>query len=334
MPDDHIINIIAKDLRGGATTEEMALLQQWLEADPVNRQEYEELAAVWKGSGQLIAGQTFPTDAAWAKLTAKAMARPTAVDEDNAPARKVNLFAGLYRKRAMLAAAVIAVFIIGGFLWNHYRTAWQELTAENNQSLHLPDGSTVQLRKGASIRYPLRFEGTERLVRLSGEAFFNIQRNEHQPFIILTGNAAVKVLGTSFLVNAAKEKDEVIVMTGKVSVASNKEAGRQVELVAGQRTVLQNDQFLQSQVTDSNFIAWNTGLLDFKNAPLEKVLEDLHDYYEVPIGLDSGQQATLSTLGVTVRFDHQPLDQALEEIRLVTGLSMKKEGSKIVFYMK
>ncbi len=330
-PGDHILNLIAKELGGRATAEELSQLKQWLDLDPANRQEYDELLTIWHESFRMTAGQTFSADAAWAKVAARAMPAAPVLSTP----RTINLVSYLYRRRIGVAAAVLAVFIIGGYLWNHYRTSWQELAAaNNNQSLQLPDGSTVLLRKGATIRYPLHFDGEERLIRLSGEAYFKVQRNEHQPFVVVTSKAAVRVLGTSFVVKANNQTDEVIVMTGKVSVINKHKAGKQVELTAGQRTLLQNDQFLQSQVSDSNFIAWNTGLLDFNHTPLEKVLEEMQDYYEVPIALESQQKAAISGLTVTVRFNNQPLEQALEEIRLVTGLNMKKENGKVVFYMK
>jgi transmembrane sensor len=331
IPDDHILNLIAKELSGRATAEEQQQLQQWQELDPSNRKEYEELVTMWKESMRLTADQSFNTARAWNKV--KAAMKPAG--QSQAPARTINFLSSLYYKRLAVAAAILAVFIIGGYLWNHYRNAWEELSAaSNNQSLQLPDGSTVLLRKGATLRYPLHFDGEERLVQLSGEAYFKVERDEHQPFVVVTDHAAVRVLGTSFVVKASDATDEVIVMTGKVSVINKRKAGRQVELTAGQRTLLQNDQFLQSQVSDSNFIAWNTGLLDFKDAPLEKVLQEMEDYYEVPMGVDSQQKAAISGLTVTVRFSNQPLEQALEEIRLVTGLSMKKENGKVVFYMK
>lgn len=331
IPDDYLLNIIAKALSGRATDEEQQQLRQWLESDPANRKEYEELVTVWQESMRLTAEQTFNTDRAWSRVEANM----TPAVQSQPESRKTNLFSILYHKRLAVAAAIIAVFIIGGYLWNHYRNAWQELAAGNkNQSLRLPDGSTVLLRKGATLRYPLHFDGEERLIRLKGEACFNVQKDEHQPFVVVTDQAAIRVLGTTFVVNTNNSTDEVIVMTGKVNVMSKRKAGRQIELTAGQRTLLQNDQFQQTQVTDSNFIAWKTGLLDFKQAPLEKVLEEMQDYYEVPITLDSQQKAVSSALSVTVRFNNQPLEQALEEIRLVTGLSMKKENDKIVFYLK
>lgn len=350
--EDHKMDLIAKALSGRASTVEKQQLQLWIEADPANRQEYEELARIWEESVRLTTTQTFDTEAGWAKLAARVSetddtfyqshlsialkndpvidVAPKVVDlqqKHTAPARR-------YWRPMGIAASILAVGIVGWIWWGQSsEPAWSTITADHNQTFHLADGSSVKMRKGATLYYQEKFEGAERQVKLSGEAFFNVHRDEAHPFVIVTDHAAIKVLGTSFLVNTSAAKDEVIVVTGRVSVASKNNQQKKVEISAGQRALLQRDEFEQTAVTDSNFIAWNTGLIEFKNTPLEKALNDLSDYYEVPIELDSHNIAPGST-AVTARFDHLSLEQALGEISLFTGLSMKKEGSKIIFYMK
>lgn len=350
--EDHKMDLIAKVLSGRATPVEKQQLQQWIEAGPANRQEYEELARIWEESVHLATAQSFDTEAGWAKLAA----RVSEVDDTlyqkqvsvalkndqvtGAVAEVVDLQQNYtmptkrYRWPLAIAASLLAVGIIGWIWWGQSSgPAWNIITADHHQTIQLADGSTVKMRKGASLHYLEKFEGNERQVKLAGEAFFDVHRDEAHPFVIVTDNAAIKVLGTSFLVNTSSGKDEVIVVTGRVSVASKNNKEKKVEIRAGQRALLQHDEFEQTAVTDSNFIAWNTGLIQFQDTPLEKALEDLSDYYEVPIELDSHNIAPGSN-AVTARFDHLSLEQALGEISLFTGLSMKKEGSKVVFYMK
>lgn len=350
--EDHKMDLIAKVLSGRATAVEKQQLQQWMEAEPANRQEYEELARIWEESVHLASAQSFDTETGWAKLAARVNeAGDTQAQQQVSIALKNDLAAGniaadadtrekpaapikRYRWAIPIAASLLAVGIIGWIWWGQSSgTAWKTLTAEHNQTFQLADGSSVKMRKGATLFYQEKFEGNERQVKLSGEAFFDVRRDEAHPFVITTDNAAIKVLGTSFLVNTSSGKDEVIVVTGRVSVASKNNSQKKVEITAGQRALLQRDEFEQTAVTDSNFIAWNTGRIEFQNTPLEKALEDLSDYYEVPIELDSHNIAPGSN-AVTARFDQLTLEQALGEIALFTGLSMKKEGSKIIFYMK
>lgn len=312
-----------------ATPEEAEELQQWLQTDAINRQEYDDMARIWQKSGPLLANPEFNTDIAWSKLDNKiALVSPR-------PQRQFhNVISYLFANSKRVAAAVVIFTIValGGYWW-YKQSQWQTFTAANkNETLTLPDQSVVLVRKGSSISYPKSFNAKERRVQLTGEAFFKVQHNEAQPFLVTTGNAEVKVLGTSFLVNSNPSADEVVVETGKVNVTDKKSSQNQVTLTKGQRAVLSNERFYQEQVTDSNYIAWNTGQLVFNNTALPKVLEDITHFYGTQVELAPALQSAAAAIQITVEFKDQPLEQVLEEIRLITGFTLKKEKDKAVFY--
>lgn len=324
--NDHIVSLIAKQLQGVATPEEAKELQQWLHSDAACRQQYDDMARIWQKSGPILANPAFNTDIAWAKLD------HTIGQMDPRPSQPFHtIISYLFTKKAAAAVVVFAMVAIGGFYWYKQRQ-WQTFTAANkNETLTLPDQSVVLVRKGSSLIYPKAFNDNERRVQLTGEAFFNVQPNEAQPFLVTTDHAEVKVLGTSFLVNSNSATDEVVVVTGKVNVTNKKSNQHQV-ILKGQRAVLSNERFYQEQVTDSNYLAWETGQLVFNNTAFPKVLEDLSHFYNTRVELAPSLQSSAASIQITVHFKDQPLEQVLEEMRLITGLSLKKEKDKVVFY--
>ena len=84
----------------------------------------------------------------------------------------------------------------------------------------LPDGSIVNLNSQSTLIFPKEFSDTIRQVELSGEAFFDVVRDESKPFIVKTNNLETKVLGTTFNVRAFSDESEINVslVTGKVMV--------------------------------------------------------------------------------------------------------------------
>jgi len=326
--NEHIIALIAKTLQGVATQQETEELQLWLNADTTHQEMYNELAVIWQKSAAVLAKPHFNAQAAWALLDQKIAA------SRNQPGRQSGSVVALLfsSKKAAAVLVLVTAAALAGFWWfNH--TPWQTLTAtSNNQQVILADESVVMLRKGSSISYPKTFDKKQRLVKLTGEAYFQVHHNNQQPFIINTPHSEVKVVGTSFLVNSQEKQDEIVVVTGKVNVKDNNGQDNQVLLSPGQRVVLQQDHFYKNEVTDSNFIAWKTGLLNFKNAPIHKILQDVSDYYGVTVTLDAAAENTTTSLNF--RFENQPLNQVLDEIKAVTGLEMKKVGDKIIFYRK
>ncbi len=91
---------------------------------------------------------------------------------------------------------------------------------ERSYQVALSDGSTVTLEPNSSIRYPQVFAAHQRVVELSGEAFFNVRKDPSKPFIVYSDEIVTKVLGTSFRITAFDDREEIVVAvkTGKVSV--------------------------------------------------------------------------------------------------------------------
>lgn len=327
---DHIITLIAKQLQGWATPQEAEELQQWLQSDAGRRQEYDEMVMIWQKSGPLLANDLpFNTAAAWEKLDDR-IAQTSARAQK--PFQHVVSFLFSGTRRAVAAIAILAVIALGGYWW-YKQAQWQHFAATNaNETIMLPDRSVVLVRRGSSIKYLKSFDSKERRVQLKGEAFFTVQHNEALPFLVITDNAEVKVLGTTFLVNSYEVFVNVAVVTGKVNVTYKYtvESNNQITLNKGQQVLLARGRFHRSPVTNANFMAWATGQLVFNNTPLPEVLEDLSRYYGARVELAPELQN--ANIQVTVEFKQQPLEQVLEELRLITGLQLKKVNDKTIFY--
>jgi len=326
--NEQIAAIIGKKLEGQASAEELEQLQLWLSSGEGNSHEYDLLVKIWDESPRVLSRPAFNTEAAWTKVDAQIGA--DYANKANGAARVIPL----PLRRAVAVAAVIIVVAAGGWLWNKNNHRWHRFEAvAANQSIQLPDGSVVELRKGSRLEYPPVFNAAQREVRLEGEAFFSVQQNEHQPFQINTLHARVEVLGTSFLVRSEDARDEVVVATGAVSVTDKGQSLNRVVLKAGQKVVLEQDHFKEDRVMDSNYLAWKTGVLEFKATPLAVALSDIARFYNTPLSLAEGQEAASKT-ALTVRFENESFESVLEELKQVTGLQVKKENGKTFLYQK
>jgi ferric-dicitrate binding protein FerR (iron transport regulator) len=235
-------------------------------------------------------------------------------------------------KRAMAAASIVlALGAAGWWIRLHSGAAQTTVFAGTvNQAVTLPDGSLVHLRKGATLSYPASL--TDRTVELSGEAFFEPKADAITPFRIRTGHALFQDLGTSFLVRAEPSGDELTVITGKVKFSDKANPSNSLILTAGQKALLSAGGFTGiTQASDPNVLAWKTGVLDFKDQPLSNVAADIADYYQTAIAIDPSLAEKAATIKVTARFERQPLKEVLEEVRLMTGLSTRKEKDTFVF---
>lgn len=154
-------------------------------------------------------------------------------------------------------------------------------------SLLLADGTKVWLNSETVLRYPVQFAGNERKVELTGEAFFEVTRNESAPFIVESGGQVIKVLGTEFNISSYKE-DPIIYTTlvkGNVEVfIKNKPEINQL-LVPNEQSSLDKVgmQISKQKVDPYLYIAWKEGRFVFEDQNLGEIMKTLSKWYNVDV---------------------------------------------------
>lgn len=211
---------------------------------------------------------------------------------------------------------------------------YTEVRVENGErkELRLPDQTKVVLNAGSYIRYPARFDGRTRLVEIDGEAFFEVKRNETKPFIVRTGAADVKVLGTSFDVKAyaADEQVCVSVRSGKVQVDMPQASMR---LVPDEQLVIDKEkgEFQKRNEDVGRVTAWMQGGLYFNKTPIRSVARELERRYNCTIEFASSGPYEEYIYG---EHDNKSLESVLKSIRHSTRIDYRKENGKIILYKK
>ena len=188
---------------------------------------------------------------------------------------------------------------------------WVSVATVSGQlkDVYLPDSTLVSMAGNSTLRYDVKKYGKERrVVEMTGKAFFQVKRNEARPFSVHTAMTEVTVLGTSFQVSEQPDMTEVDVVTGKVRFAAGKEP-EPVILTAGMSASYSNEKkeidILKEE--NPNHLSWKTKQLRFNDTPLEKVIRDLNEYYQVEITnkVDSPDSR------LTATFNDLPLDEVL-----------------------
>jgi transmembrane sensor len=178
----------------------------------------------------------------------------------------------------------------------------------------LPDGTKVWLNAETSLRYPTIFTGPERTVDLTGEAYFEVAKNAAQPFIVRSGQATVKVLGTHFNIMAYKDEPftKTTLAEGSVAMAGN---GAQVILKPGQGGIISdgsNSVSVAAADVDLD-LAWKNGQFYFNKTELSAIMKQLARWYDLEIRY-AGQIPAKRFVGKISRYTN--LSEVLDVLRL------------------
>ncbi|NRF40385.1 FecR family protein [Pedobacter foliorum] len=199
------------------------------------------------------------------------------------------------------AAACLVLLGIGGyFLAGPLGVTRQATTTVNamiektnprgiRSRIMLPDSSVVYLGAGSSISFPERFAVKERMLTLTGEAFFEVSKNPERPFVIYTDKIRTTVLGTSFKITAFKgDPLSVEVATGKVRVSRMERGKGATELAVlipgeGIRWDGKSEKAVAISADIRAVKGWATGEISFRNRSLAQIAAELENWYDVDI---------------------------------------------------
>jgi len=151
-------------------------------------------------------------------------------------------------------------------------------------SVRLSDGTMVWLNAASSIRFPATFTGSERLVEVTGEAYFEVAQDASRVFKVNVNDMQVMVLGTHF--NVMAYEDEKMIKTtlleGAVKVSRQHQA---VVLKPGQQAQSGASGAIQlaSGVDVNEVVAWKNNLFWFENADIRNVMRQVARWYNVEV---------------------------------------------------
>lgn len=331
MNQDQYTVLLYKNLSGDIDEQEKQLLDRWLAESPDHQLIAQSVAEAWQLSGNYTSDIAIDLDAEFAFLESRIEAAETPAKPTKA---KVVTMPSSRSKWLKVAAAVLFL-IAAGVVFQYFSTQnppsaqWTSLKTRPHQTQHftLADGSKVWVNENSIVEYPTVFEGAERRIKLSGEAFFDVTKNPEKPFIIETQQAAVTVLGTSFNVNAYAENEQVTVAvkSGKVQLAAAKD-GQKLVLQANEKGILDFNSHTLQQISDANLndLAWQSRKLRFKDTPLKTVLADIATYYEIDIELSN--HAMMSNCPFSNTLDSKGLTDALNAVAGVFGMEVEQLG--------
>lgn len=196
----------------------------------------------------------------------------------------------------------------------------------------LPDGTAVWLNSGSSLRYPTLFNGSERIVEISGEAYFEVAKDSRKPFkvkINLPGGEweEVEVLGTHFNINAYYDEPVIKTTLFEGSVKVNR-SGRSSYIKPGQQS--QSSPSDQIKIVDNanleEVIAWKEGRFQFENADIHYVMRQLARWYDIEV---SYSQNISKHFDGTIPRDSNLLN-VLNMLELTGEVNFKVEGKKVL----
>lgn len=328
--DDSIFELVVRSFSGGLNSDEAERLQKWINEDISNHAEYNDYQEIWKRSGSLKMASQIDVSGSLSKTK-------KLIDIHNWKRRLIPVL-------VQIAAIFILAFLLSVVYYNFFVSksvvkpeslVFQQVRAAfgTQTQLELPDGTIVFLNSGSTLRFPYSFNGMEtRNVELVGEGYFSVKKNSEQPFVVTTNKFQVRVLGTTFNVNAYPNNptNTIALVEGSIQLS------RRGEIEIADSLKMKENQVCVYNQSNGNFnirdekhlapyLAWTEGKIVFFNDNVITVIEKLENWYNVEIEIGDKR---IEKYRFTGTFINEPLEQVLNFLSLTSRMQYKMFPAK------
>ena len=187
-------------------------------------------------------------------------------------------------------------------------------------SVELSDGTRVKINAATSLRYPVTFDREKREVYLSGEAYFEVEKDTDRPFYVVTDAMRIRVYGTSFNVNTYGEKVQTVLVKGRIGI-QGKNSSWEYEVNPSELAEFGRDgKFVGIRKVDTEmYTGWKDGVLIFENESLEHIMNVLALWYDVDVVFQNPELKQYNFGGYLKKYEN--IDVILDAISRIVGVT-------------
>lgn len=276
-------NLLARIFNDEASNEEKAQLELWKQEGVDNLNALQDMSVIWEDSNGLKDYQEFDENRAWQKLNSAIVS-----EELKTPVQKNNTYS-IVRRLMPLAASLLLLVAVGigikSYLGGDTLSEPTSFAANamEKQDVLLSDNSKILLDRNSTLEVLSDFTD-ERLVSLSGRAYYEVESDVENPFTINTNHGDVTVVGTEFTLSTTPEKTELFLYEGRVNYTHK---GKVIELKPSEAILVENGEILKYRFNKQNGKSWITDKLVFEGATISEVFKTLETHYGIKISSNS-----------------------------------------------
>lgn len=330
--NDHIEDLMIRLFENDLDVSGRKELEEWISLSPENRKCFEEEQEIWFSAEDNEILSRYDKEKAFEVFRQ----RVAASSASNRHWRHLRVW-----MRYAAGLVIIGVLVLTAFFYSRNRMASRfvdvviEAPRGGLAKLSLPDGSQVWLNSNSKIIYSQGFGITDRKLRLIGEGYFKVKRNQKLPFSISSGNLLIHDLGTQFNVrNYSSDAEAEITLTeGKVSFQDLRNIKTVYYLQPNQKAVIAKASGIV-KLKNCDAVAnsqWTTGQLIFDGHSMQYLIQTLERSYNVKINVMNPAVMRCHFYGDFLRHD-QSLNEVLRALSSTGKFRYRIQGNQVTIY--
>jgi ferric-dicitrate binding protein FerR (iron transport regulator) len=336
------LSIVVRYIEGGASPEEILIIERWISLSEKNRTEYSKLKRAWELASASAGLRSWNAQKRKEEFLKKIIGEQSTVSFRirKSLRGRHNIITDIMK----YAAVIIIVAGITGILILRRDTSPEKpgfttITAARGSKTEmvLPDGSKLWMNAGSRIRYSNSYDKITRELFLEGEGYFEVARNNGKPFRVHAGELVIEATGTAFNVKAYPDENviETTLVEGSVTISSDRNRENKISLWPNEQV-----NFYRTGTgnrDEGNFVimkgikpdlntSWINDQLIISNETLESIVVKLGRKYDMEFHFDDNSLKELRYTGV---LNNETIEQILDILKISSPLDYRIEKREI-----
>ena len=310
-------NTLIRFLKCESSTEEENSVMDWVNANPNNRKQFEDLRKIFN---------------------AVVLNTEIEVKQSTIAARKprVRVSHVIAFAATIAALAFVAAYSIFSHRISSLLTQTMSISVPVGQRMNvlLPDSTNVWLSGGTTISYPAVFAANTREVRIDGEALFDVRHNPAKPFIVNTFAYSVEVLGTKFDILAIKgdSRFETELLRGSIKAVSNTDKEDFVLMKPNEKVVMESGKLVKHNINSFDDCLWTEGIMSFDGTSFEDFKDKIERLYGYNLILE---RSTIPVIRYRGKFRiSEGISHIMEIVSMNSDFTYRIDNDKLNIYIK
>lgn len=315
--------LTTKFLDGEINDNELIIFKSLLEKDAELRRIFDQENELWQGINIYIKHDYYKTDEGWNSISSK-------LGINNVKNDSIFIISKRKFLTLAVAAVVVCLMTIGGVsFWlkesqsvKQSSEVWTTISTNEGEKaiIYLADSTQVIINSASTFKYTSNYNENERIVKLSGEAYFNVHTNPEKPFVVQLNNMAVSATGTKFNVLSYPNEGriETTLEEGKIQIAI--EGSETINVKSGQQVVyfVKTGKINLRDVATETYTSWKENKLRLIDTPFEEALRKIARRYNVSFEI---RNSDLLDLKYTATFIDESIGEVMQVLQTISPIS-------------
>jgi ferric-dicitrate binding protein FerR (iron transport regulator) len=253
-------------------------------------------------------------------------------------AKKIQLFR-IVKYVAIAAVLMISSWMVS-FLFYGYESQSDitenilQVPAGQRASIMLSDGTEIWLNAKSTLVYPSHFGKDARRVKITGEAYFNVTKDDNKPFIVSTNGLVIKVLGTVFNVCGYTNADSsnISLLEGAIEIYKSDDPKGKIRMKPNEQLNYKNGiMSISNHINEDDFL-WRKGIYAFEKEKFSEIVKKLELYYDSKIIINNPRIANYEYTGKFRQRDG--VEGILHVIQQIHKFKIKKDETNNIIILE